>query len=187
MNQSLTLTKKEVAERQLNTAIHLFFQNADTVSIHTLAGATYEILEVLTRGKRKFDIMQNASCIRPEKKEEFLKIFKKAQTFFKHAKRDPSVNIKFTAFQTEIMLFDCVQMYMCLTGQKTAEVHVYNIWFLMRYPEYFNYHKDPNDLLFKFFARAKEAGATPKNLQSFADVIPLLKKSGSFPVGLPEK
>jgi hypothetical protein len=183
--ESIIVSKKEAAERQLNTCIELFFREEDSVSVHTLASAVHDILEVLTRDIRWFDIMLTASCIKPEKKKEVADIFKKAQNFFKHASRDASVTMEFAPFQTEVMIFDCVRMYMCLTGQKTAEVHVYNLWFIMRYPEYFDYIRDANDPLFKLFATAEGVGVDPKHLQPFADVIPLLKKSGAFPLAIP--
>ncbi len=186
MPANLTLTKKEVGERQLNAAVRLFFQREDPVSIHTLVSAAHEILEVLTRGARDFEILFESSLIKPEKKKEFIGLFTKAQNFFKHASSDASKTIEFAPFQTEVMLFDCVRMYMHLTGQKTPEVHVYNVWFIMSYPEYFNYLRDPNDPLFKMYVSVRGAGLNPKNLKRFSDVIPLLRQSGGFPIALPK-
>ena len=186
-DSNLILTKTQVAERQLNTAVDLFFKSGDPVSVHTLTSAVHEILEVLTRGDRGFEIFLEASCIRPEKKSEVIDLFKKAQNFFKHAGKEASKAIEFVPFQTEIMLFDCVRMYMRLTNQKSPEVHVYQLWFIMRYPQYFNYTRNPKDPLFKMYATARASGLDPeKNLKAFGDSIPALKQSGMFPVMLPK-
>ncbi|MFA5391781.1 MAG: hypothetical protein WC331_10215 [Candidatus Omnitrophota bacterium] len=181
----LILSKRDVAEKQLDTAVRLFFQDEDPVSTHTLAAAAHDILEVLTRGVRDFDILSEVSLIKPEKKKEVIKIFKKAQNFFKHASRDVSKTIKFAPFHTEAILFDCVRMYIHLTKQKTPEVHAYHMWFIMRYPQYFNYLYDPNNPLFKMFVSVRRSGLNPKNLKGFHDVLTLLRRSGKFPMPCP--
>jgi hypothetical protein len=48
---SETVTVLEAAERQLRTAIRLFFERRDMIAIHTLATAAQEILRRL--GKRR--------------------------------------------------------------------------------------------------------------------------------------
>jgi hypothetical protein len=45
----MRLTKKEIARRQIDTAIELFFEAKDFVSITTLAGASEEIIGALLR------------------------------------------------------------------------------------------------------------------------------------------
>lgn len=45
----MPLTFLLVARSQLLTALKLFFEDADPVSVHTLAGAAQEILESLCR------------------------------------------------------------------------------------------------------------------------------------------
>ena len=41
--ESVVLTKSEIAERQLQAAIKLFFSGGDTVAIHTLIAASHQI------------------------------------------------------------------------------------------------------------------------------------------------
>ncbi len=41
------LTKIDVARRQLATAIQLFFENGDPVSIYSLAANAWEVIDVL--------------------------------------------------------------------------------------------------------------------------------------------
>jgi hypothetical protein len=48
-SKSLRLTKLDVARRQLQTAITLWFTDGDPVSIHTLAFAAYEIIHVISK------------------------------------------------------------------------------------------------------------------------------------------
>ncbi len=184
---NLVFSKKDVAERQLNTAIELFFDNQDPISVHTLAAASHNILEVLTRTVRDFEIFQESSCIKPEKKSEVIVLFKRAQNFFKHSDRDASKSIEFVPFLSEMYLFDCVRMYIALTNQTTAETHVFQLWFIMKYPQYFDYHLDPKDPFFQIFSSAYKLGLDPsKNLKSFGEIIPLLRQSGKFPMASPK-
>ena len=47
----ITLSKLDAATRQLSTAIELWFDERDAVSVHTLAFAAYEIIHVLSKKK----------------------------------------------------------------------------------------------------------------------------------------
>ena len=44
MEQTIIVAKLDAAKRQLETAIRLYFSNGDPISIHTLAGAAYNIV-----------------------------------------------------------------------------------------------------------------------------------------------
>jgi hypothetical protein len=44
VNPKLKLSKLDCARRQLELAIELYFMERDPVSIHTLAGAVYQLL-----------------------------------------------------------------------------------------------------------------------------------------------
>ena|SRR5436305_13488939 len=48
MTECLKISKLDAARRQLETAILLYFNEADPVSIHTLAAASHEILRDLS-------------------------------------------------------------------------------------------------------------------------------------------
>jgi hypothetical protein len=58
------LSKLEAARRQLVSGIRLFFEDGDSVSIYTLAHASWEVLDALCRqrGKTRFyDLMAGAN------------------------------------------------------------------------------------------------------------------------------
>jgi ribosomal protein S7 len=77
-----TVTKLEVAERQLRVAIRLFFERRDMIAVHTLAAAAQGVLRDLGRRKGFMSIFEEGiTNIRPEKRDEF-KINCKATEFF---------------------------------------------------------------------------------------------------------
>jgi predicted HD phosphohydrolase len=59
----MPLDKIQVARRQLGTAVALFIEDLDPISVHTLACAGGEIAEHLARkkGKQPFAVSSNAS------------------------------------------------------------------------------------------------------------------------------
>src|SRR5579863_8307400 len=86
----LKLTKIDVAERQLRTAIELRFSGKDPVSIHTLAMAAFRVLKDVSEhqaGNSTVDILIR-DYIRPEHEKVFWAAISKASNFFKHADRD---------------------------------------------------------------------------------------------------
>lgn len=170
----LLVTKIDAAKRQLNTAITLFFQEGDAVSIHTLSAAAYEVLFAIGKGKIDFDTLAGAQCIKEEKKDEFLGLLFKAKNFFKHGKKDPHASLDFDPWQSELFLYDSVRIYHHLTGKQTVEMAFYNLWFMMRYPEYFHYPKDPQGLLFQLFSTLKSR-VDPVKLNTYAVVLKLTK------------
>src|SRR5688500_1236726 len=83
------LTKVEGAERLLRTAVHLFFEKGDMLSIHALSSAAHEVLHVLlkTSGK-KVSLMKDNPVVRPDKQKEWHDALQRTQNFLKHASRD---------------------------------------------------------------------------------------------------
>jgi hypothetical protein len=53
----ITVTKLDAAKRQLRTALRLWFDDGDPVSIHTLLAAAHEIIHTLYRRKGLRDLL----------------------------------------------------------------------------------------------------------------------------------
>lgn len=112
---SLRLSKLDAATRQLETAITLYFQDGDAVSIHTLACAAYEIFETLNKrsGGPPTIRQQFRNDIKPEYVELVYRKLESARNFFKHADRDPDASIDFSQFESEVVMLDA-----CLTHKR---------------------------------------------------------------------
>lgn len=115
---SIMLSKLDVASRQLETAITLYFQDADPVSIHTLASAAHEIIETLNaKNAGEPTIRQQfRNDIKPEYAKMFFEKLSSAKNFFKHADRDPEAAIEFSQFESEVVLLDA-----CLTHKRLTK------------------------------------------------------------------
>jgi hypothetical protein len=93
---TLTLTKLDVARRQLRTACELWFADGDPISIHTLAFAAYEIIHVLSKKRnRPFTLLFDSIAVKDEFRNDWNRALKKSAAFFKHANNDAEASIDF--------------------------------------------------------------------------------------------
>jgi hypothetical protein len=97
-NTKITVAKLDAAKRQLRTAIRLWFEGGDPVSIHTLAFAAYEIAHVVSKKRDQFrrDLIFDSYKIKDEYRAAWNKGIKKHATFFKHAEKDWGASIEFS-------------------------------------------------------------------------------------------
>ena len=148
-NNELALTKLEVARRQIETAIDLYFRSEDPVSIHTLTTAAYQVLDdvALARGTPRMNLLRTIEEVfPPEVVSSVLPIVRKAQNFFKHAARDTDDVHTFRPVQTEFLLLDACVTYPEMAGQSPRMMTAFTIWFFLQH-----------DLPYKFTPEMKEA------------------------------
>lgn len=131
----MDISKLDAAKRQLDTAINLYFKDADPVSIHTLTAAAHQILMDLAKIEGIKSFMKDTSIIRKGKEKEFLAMINEAENFFKHAEKDPRGLLKFSPGETEALLLDAVEMYMQVTKEMPEDMSIYRVWFLLKNPE----------------------------------------------------
>lgn len=133
----LYLSKLDVAKRQLETALRLFFHSGDPVSIHTLANASYEILTQLCSAQGVKGILEEGieKFIREEKRKEVRDKMYEAKNFFKHSRKDPHTNIEFNPELSSFFLWDACRLYRILTSEFTPTMLVFHAWFCLKNKE----------------------------------------------------
>jgi hypothetical protein len=136
------ITKLEAARRQLDTAIRLFFDNEDSLSVHTLAYASFKIL---------FDIYPlHKSDEFATKMDEMIRVmgwqrFNETANFLKHADRDPAELLNYhdaDGAQTFIGLASL--MYRRIAGDFTPLMRGFDCWTETLNPEAFDIPPDPD-------------------------------------------
>jgi hypothetical protein len=114
----MNLTKLDAAKRQLATAIRLYFEDCDPVSVHTLVMAANEIIERLCESNGIPAVRSSfLAVIIPERRKEFNRHLNKARNFFKHAS-DPDEVLE--DFSDELNL---VGILMAVSGLRLLGVH----------------------------------------------------------------
>lgn len=127
----MIVTKIEAAEAQLNTAIRLLFRNEDPISAHTLAGAASVVFAELAeihKPERAWE--KQAQEINKISPEEYYRIARRAQNFFKHVKRDSDATLDFSETETETLIMFAVLNCAELVGTLSAEMSVFQLWYL---------------------------------------------------------
>lgn len=135
MNREVKITKLDAAKRQVQTAVRLYFNDEDPISVHTLACAAHEIISTLNEKHGNSTMILSDKLINKEYKEEFRKIMSEAKNFFKHADKDPEGALDFNPEQNEIFLLDCCENYQILTGEKVPYFLIYQYWYYSKYPD----------------------------------------------------
>ena len=131
-------TKMEAARRQLATAIALWFNGGDTVSIYTLSHAAYEVIHNITRPDRTRDLLFDSLVIKDEFRKEFNEYLRSLANFFKHAQRGEKEDpvLEFYPEASELfILFSLVGLSLVkidLNDEETA----FLVWLMLQQPRF---------------------------------------------------
>jgi hypothetical protein len=140
INGYLIISKLEAARRQLDSAIFLYFEENDPVSIHTLTAAAYNILRDISAKRDLSPMMVKGfflQCIKPEYKIEMSVEINDAENFFKHANRDPERIMKFNPAKTDILIMDACLRYHEITSERHPRFFLFHIWYMLNFPHHF--------------------------------------------------
>lgn len=119
----LQIDKKWAAIRQTETAIWLWFDYGDPVSIHTLSKASNDLLATLSevKGKRT-SILKTWLDGQPPRIQKFVS---KVDNYFKHGYRDINEDLDFLPFYSEIVLMDSADCCTFLYGRATPMMRLF--------------------------------------------------------------
>src|SRR5688572_23040851 len=113
----MMIKKLEAAQRQIDSAVDMYFADRDEVSIHTLVGAAHILITDLSAAPKQESVIERH--VRPDKRWEFEGALRAPQNFLKHADRDPDATFDFNPHSTELLLFVDIEMFKELTGSAT--------------------------------------------------------------------
>jgi hypothetical protein len=136
----ILVSKMDVARRQLQTAIQLWFTDGDPISIHTLAAAAYEIIHAISkkRNPNRRDLLFDSLIVKEEYRGIWAKIIKEPANFFKHAKRDIEDTTVFEynpKLVEGFFLFSLLGVHLC--GERhNAEENCYMQYLYLHEPKY---------------------------------------------------
>ena len=129
---SSTLSKMEVSKRQLVTAIRLFFEGGDPVSVFTLAANAWEIIDELCN-KAGIDSISNQTRGHVLESKDLKRDYINSpyRNYFKHADRDPDAVLKdFDERKCDGVILLAVEDYLRLNLKAPVEFQVFQLWYL---------------------------------------------------------
>lgn len=154
----MTLTKLDVARRQLGTALRLFLEDLDPVSVHTLTGAGAELAEHLVRDVGGSPFLDHVLKTNPSMtRQSYYALARQHYNAFKHLTQKDGTN---RSDDDLLATFDDVQndalLYVAwtdLTAASTAtpiEAQVFSVWFYALHPQKMARRSDGNRFLSVF-------------------------------------
>jgi hypothetical protein len=137
--------KIEAARRQLGTALALFLQDLDPISVHCLASGAVEVIDFYAEQAGTVRFAQHALETVPELDMRTLrKLQRQYWNAFKHASKphdggerllDQELLRRFDDEQNDHALFVGWGDYLLLVGKCPVEVQAFQVWYYARYPE----------------------------------------------------
>lgn len=132
------VTKQEAAARQLRAAVRLFFDGGDTLAVHTLTGAAFQLLADLGKVRGVASPFRSEQYIRPDRVQELNRALNGIQNFLKHADRDPSETLDYADESTVLYLFETVELAYLVLESPAREMLAYRLWFVFSHPDLVN-------------------------------------------------
>lgn len=141
------INKLTASLKQLNTAIYMFFEKKDDISIHTIAGASNEILRTLVKvnGKDLSNTMTENDHTQQMTKKEMFTLINAFKNFFKHADKDYDKTINFDPVMNHYHIIDSIILLNRLDHKHTPETLAFLIWFDLKYPDFFKWDNNVID------------------------------------------
>ena len=109
----ITVTKQRAATGQLNTALAIWFEYGDPVSIHTLAAAAQGVLQGVAGKKHPHPQMRDWLKKHPQRVQN---IMRDPQNFFKHGWSDPKAVRSYQPKIGDYILADAALLHQDLYG-----------------------------------------------------------------------
>lgn len=126
--KEIIVTKIDVAETQIKTAVRLFFEGADLVPIYTLANAAREVVTHIGKHLDVKTVQDEVAKARGTTPAKLFRPLVKVANFFKHADRDPTAKITLRENDVEIALYLACHDFGRVTGGMPIEAQVYEAW-----------------------------------------------------------
>jgi hypothetical protein len=133
----MLVTKIDAARRQLITAIRLFFDGGDPVSVYSLASNAWEVIDVLCTSSGVESFSKQARENLPAGHTLKYYINEPCRNFFKHAEQDPNPDSSVELCETNVaaILFLAVEDYIRFRQGGPVEAQVFQLWFIAVFPE----------------------------------------------------
>lgn len=129
------ISKPEAATRQLELAIRLYFQDADLVGVHTLAGAAQGILgDLLAQSGASHAIPAPQHSSHRSQHRYVVKMVREAIGFLKHADHEPHRILRFNPNWTDFLLYDAIAKHIRLTRTLPHSHTIFLLWVTSKYP-----------------------------------------------------
>ena len=132
----IPVTKREAAIRQLDAAIKLFFAEADMIAVHTLVGASIQVMLGLGHPQGIQSPIRSSDYIYKDRLKDWINALNRTQNFLKHADKDRDEVLQYSEESTILLIMEAVILAENLSLQEGSKAQLaFKVWFLVAYPE----------------------------------------------------
>lgn len=125
----MRLTKIDVAEAHLITAVRAHFRGEHPASVYLLAASAREILTTLGEKTGRRTMLAGIAETTGTPLKKLIGIAGEFANFFKHADRDPTASLEtFTEQDTEMVLYIACHDFFRVANGQPIELQVYEAW-----------------------------------------------------------
>ena len=139
--RTIKVTKLDAARSQLKTAITLWFDGGDPVSILALAHGAHEILHRIYRNRGFSDLLYDAKNIKEEYRADFARTLKAAPNFIKHQNQNKQENedteIEFPYGGCAVFIYYSIYALKKIADELSDEENAFLIWCAIQEPHLF--------------------------------------------------
>jgi hypothetical protein len=159
VRKKIKVSKLDAARRQLDGAIRVWLQDGDSVVIHTLVCAAYQIVVDINgkKGNKEIQIQEilRHGNLKPEIIEEATQYIRNPMRFFKHADLDPHDTLNFSPSLSELFIHLAIKGFELLGEVKSDIQASFRFWISLHDPELYKgnefcdtfYEKVPEDVI----------------------------------------
>lgn len=137
---TMRVTKLDAARRQLQTAIQLWFEDGDVISVHTLSAAAHGIIHDLNRAKKGPPLLFDSPTFDKKFKQQAVSILKSFENFCKHAdsRKHKETEMEFEPEATIGFIFTCIYGLTFLKEPLTPLETAFRSWVWVNRPNFLN-------------------------------------------------
>lgn len=139
--RTIKVTKLDAARSQLKTAITLWFDDGDPVSILALAHGAHEILHRIYRNRGLSDLLYDARTITEQYRKDFVRMLKAAPSFIKHLNQSPhegeDTAIEFPLGACKLFIFFSIYALKKIADELSDEEIAFWVWCAIQDPHLF--------------------------------------------------
>jgi len=132
----IPLTKRDAVIRQLDAAIRLFFAEGDMIAVHTLVGASLQLMLEHGQPQGIKSRLRTSDFIHEHRLREWIAALNRTQNFLKHADKDRDAVLQYSEESTILLVVETVLLAESLCWHKESKAQLaFKAWFFAEYPE----------------------------------------------------
>lgn len=132
----MKISKLDVAKRELEHSIRLFFLSGDPIVIHLVASAAQTILRDLAKEKNIPSFLDKyMEYIKPDKRKFVKGKLSEAHNFMKHADTDANQVFDFNPESSEYVFWESIDLYYMLAREVTGLMQACRLFLYTKYAD----------------------------------------------------